>query len=549
MNCLPRLGLSRVHSTSDVLVTAAFGLLVFFAALTSRVGQIDLPPIYDEFFHLLAGQSWAEEGTFRILDGSYVRSALYTMLVGTVFDLSGTTDVAVARFWTAAVPGALLVAIFTLWSRATTDATTAVIVAAMLIFWPTGIEVSQFARFYSVQGFLFICGAITAYVAFTSQRPLLGRSLLLAAALALFALAAHFQIITAVGVAGVGIWVLFYTIVPWFHRADRRGRLAVVAAAIVALALFFGPLAPLLEEAWAIYQSAPPRWDKDIFYYHRTLRDSYPTLWPLYPIACLIALARKPKLAGFSVAIFLTTVIVQSFGIRNDMRYLYQSMPFFFLIWALALRAVAPVLFAGVQGLAVEAMKFMPSRLKGSVATVAVAVALIFAVFANAAYQRSVWLVSGVSDGTLLGQGRQSWPDAAAMLEPWRKASATILTTHPMTGAAELGNFDLVYNETQYWEANVFNGRSEGSGLARPVDPRHGRPVIGTLSELRMLISCRPAGVLVTHKGPASDRYAKDVLTASRGLPAEIVMEEGRNVLLVGWRSKAVSGNFCGELD
>ena len=60
------------------------GMLLLLASLTRFIGIGDHGARTDELFHIIAGRSWAENGSFAIMDGNYERSWLYTVATGII---------------------------------------------------------------------------------------------------------------------------------------------------------------------------------------------------------------------------------------------------------------------------------------------------------------------------------------------------------------------------------------------------------------------------------------------------------------------------------
>ncbi|MEO0360709.1 MAG: hypothetical protein AAF322_06355, partial [Pseudomonadota bacterium] len=151
------------RAAPGALTTAVYALVLFGLALASRVALIDLPPVYDELYQMLPAKSWIERGDFAVLDGFYERSSLFTRIIALSFQAMEEMSVEAARLLPSVVPGALLVTVVFAWTRLVFGALAGWIVAVFVLLWPNGIEVSQFARFYALQGLFFFLGAIAIY--------------------------------------------------------------------------------------------------------------------------------------------------------------------------------------------------------------------------------------------------------------------------------------------------------------------------------------------------------------------------------------------------
>lgn len=536
----------------------AFLAVVTIAALASRVALLAEPPIYDEYFHILAADSWLRHNQTSILDGEYSRAALFTKMMAASLYLFGDNSWTNARIFPSLICGVLLVPVVTYWVMANVGKIAATSCAIFLIFWPVGIETSQFARFYSLQGFLFVLGAIALYATFAaSGRPDWQRAAFAVISAALFLVALPLQLITAIGLIGAAIWVGLFVGLPALLRKRSHLMTGCVIGAAAVAAFFALNLDESVIRLWRIYQTAPPDWQRDVFYYHRNLRDEYPTFWPLFPFACLVAFARAPRLTAYCALIFGVNVFVLSFGIRNDMKYLYQSFPFFFVVWAIFFQVCFDRLWAFLSGRAREAsVQFARGRqFARGAALNASAIAMIvgvvgFAVAANAAFHRSTRLIAGVSDGMLFEEARRAWPEASELIEPWIERDALIVTSHPILAAAFIGDFDVSFNRTHFHDNE--KELSEADRAAQPVyvtDMRDGRPVIAKDAALMRLIQCVPVGVAVFPSPVAGSKFERQFFVNARDLPIELTVSQGRNMALIGWRTRRLlDAAACADL-
>ena len=86
-------------------------LWVGLAALAVFTIGLDRPPEFDELYHVLAARGWLATGELRIADGLYERTALYSMLIGLLFERLGESLV-VARLPSVAASAVLAAALF-----------------------------------------------------------------------------------------------------------------------------------------------------------------------------------------------------------------------------------------------------------------------------------------------------------------------------------------------------------------------------------------------------------------------------------------------------
>ena len=118
------------------------GLLIALVALLFRTQSLNGIERFDEFYHLLAAQGWLDTGAPTILDGQYTRTQLFTGAVKELFRLTGSETVATGRMLAVAA-GALLPPVLFFWVRARAGWLAGLVVAALAILWPHGIEEAQ----------------------------------------------------------------------------------------------------------------------------------------------------------------------------------------------------------------------------------------------------------------------------------------------------------------------------------------------------------------------------------------------------------------------
>lgn len=518
---------------------ALLGLISFALALLTRTALIDEPLIYDEHYHFLPAQSWLAEGTLRVLDGVYERGALFTKLVAASFETMSRQDPAAARLIPSVIPGALLVSLVFLWTRSVVGTTAGWVVLLFLLLWPNGIEVSQYIRFYALQGLLFIAGALLVYGGMAEGILAQRRMLMLAVSVPLFFLALQLQMLTLIGLGAIGIWVAIVLLPNWL-RAHRWLWWPVIAIfASGAAVLVSGALDETISRFWKIYNWAPWPSVPDPTFYHRYLRDSYPTFWPFFPLAALVALCAHPRAASFCLILFGIAFLVISFGALKGVRYLYSSMPFFFVLWAIALQALLPVLWRGVRETASGASSlFLPARGLQIFSAGAVGVSLLFLFGANAAFERAVNLVRGHPDNLLMGKTRWTWPEAYEMTAPWLAKGAVVVTSEEMLAVKWLGGFDIGYNRPRFSELQFTI-----SADVPPFTPdwRTGRPMIGNFKDFERVIACEPVGLFISHTKWLDSGGALRMAEAARATAAEVTISRGVEMALLAWERPAHS--------
>ena len=521
------------QTSRNIWWPALLGLISFALALVTRTGVTGEPLIYDEHYHVLPAQSWLAEGTLRVLDGAYERAAIFTKMVAVSFEIMGNQDPAAARLIPSAIPGALLVTVVFLWTRVVIGSTAGWFVLVFLLLWPNGIEVSQYIRFYALQGLLFVSGALLVYGGLADRAAPRRRALMFAGAAPLFLLALKLQMLTLIGLGAIGLWVAIVLLPGWL-KAYRWLWIPVIAvgSGIIAL-LASGLLDEAINRFWTIYRWAPWPHIDDRFFYHRDFRDNYPTFWPLFPLAALVALRAYPRVASFCLVLFTVAFVVQTFGTLKNIRYLYPAMPFFFVLWAAALQALLPKAKDFIQRTAREALSpFIPTASIGAGSTLVIAISLLFLFGANAAFERSINLVRGQPAKVLLGKTRWTWPEAREMAEPWLAKGAIVVTSEEMLAVKWLGDYDVGYNRPRFSEMQFT--------IAPDIPPftddwRSGRPLIGLFEDMSRIIACEPVGIFITNARWLDSGGALRMAEAAQATGARVTTERRRGMALLAW--------------
>lgn len=460
--------------------TLIFGGFVFLAALLGRVGHLYADPSYDELYHILAAQSWLSDGSLRLYQGSYDRTPIFTALTGWMFWLAGEPNLAMARVPTVGF-GSLGAAAAALWSRRIAGPKVGWIVAFFVIFWPSGIQLSQTIRFYTLHGALFFAGAIAVYHLFAPGQKAETRLALLAFALAALWSAKLFQDSTLVGILGLVVWAAGFVALPMILRHRHRAVILLIVSALL-LAILAGVVASgMLASVWAKYTTSP--WGRDFTAYHRIFSRFYPAPWSLTPLLAVLALRSFPRPAAFCTTLIVVGLIVHSFAGVQNVRYVYYLTPFLFTLWAMGLVVLVPALVRMTQ----QALSGMPGLLgHGRARQLALALIACFAIVAQDAVPAAVKLMVGrfavpfarVTD----------WSAARPEIERLVDQGALIVTNDDLSAVYYLGGFDVVFSNNWLPEMN-------DTEFAR--DPRTGRPLISDPASLRRLVRAYPDGAFV----------------------------------------------------
>jgi len=472
--------------------------LLFILSMTVRLIHINHTPIYDEFYHILAAQSWLQEGSMRIAEnGSYTRGALFTVIVAGMFKLVGASLVA-ARI-PAVVAGSLWVAALYLWTRRTAGRTAGWAAALLLCFAPGVISSSEVARFYSLQGLCFLIGAAGFYFLLQEQGSRRAKFGVGAAAVMAFGAALHLQINTAIGLAGVALWIAVKVVFAVRQRTARRAAFVAVFVAVVCIAVLAASRSESLDRLLAA-----SRWvalwnagDSNNFrYYHYWFLDQYPTLWTLFPLAALIGLARQPAPAFFSVCVFGVSLILHSLAAAKEGRYLLYSIPFFFALWGIGIAQVLPAIRDQISTIVQQTLWTKPRRpVAISLSAALLAGALGFIIAANPAFPLTYRMLSAGDAGWPRPgyRGHPDWAAAADALKPLAAAADVVVASVSVKSLYYLGRCDVELRAD-----NLFFG-----GFVAPeftIDPRTGRPVISAPESLGRMMQRYPTGLVVMER-------------------------------------------------
>jgi hypothetical protein len=345
-------------------VLIAAGLSVVVALMVRTV--IDHAPQYDELLHFLAARSLLERGTPAIADGQYLRAIGFTRLVALSMHLFGVTLVA-ARI-PAAVSAALLVVATSVFATRQAGWLAGLSAGLVLCAAPFTIDLAVFCRFYSLQALLILCAASACYAAIAPGRATpwkLGLALL---AFGILAVAFHLQGTTAIAavgmVAGAGAVSMFDHWLRVRAFVHRRWLALLIGAAVLSIAF---ALAPFARDLLHVLRAAP-LWAHDFidqpYYYVSVFAHRMPLIWPLFPVAIVIALRNQPRLTIFCSVVFVFAFVVHSLAAEKAVRYVYYAVPFLSIVYGCAISSVLayalrPALASGEMPAAVRSTGFI----------------------------------------------------------------------------------------------------------------------------------------------------------------------------------------------
>jgi hypothetical protein len=456
----------------------------------------------DELYQVLAARQYLVDGTLSITGGEpYVRGEALTRVVAVLFSVLGESAF-VARL-PSLVCGGLAVAVLYLWLRSHGERLAAAVAALLLAVDPEIVKLSQMVRFYTPQILLFLIGVI-AVAALVERRRNLPATLALAAvgAASLF-FAYQLQIVTLIGISGLGLYVALVLGQPLIAaaRAGLPGRLlllltvaAVVGAGVVAFRSGFVDELLFLAtytDQWGL-ESA-----QNLGFYVGRMLDGYPGLWTAFGLAAVLAATRQLRLTLLCVCIFGTAFAVHSLLAWKAERYLYYSVPFFFVVLGVALARVAGPFVALVEGLVRQstALRTRP-RLAHAARNAIVAGVILFAALSHPALIRSVrnLFLDPSYRHPGMGKGSLSWSRAAQALQPLVTQADVVVATDDLKSIYYLGRVDYVLHRDHLFEDRP---AEQGPRPEFSTDVKINRPMVSEPASIARIMACNENGLIV----------------------------------------------------
>jgi hypothetical protein len=483
---------SRGESKAQIALAVC---ALFIGALLIRLVKLNSPADFDEMYTVLAAHGWLIDGEPRIAEGLYDRARLYTIIVAWFFDWFG--DGIVTARLPSVIAGSLLVVAVFLWTRSVAGSLAAWIAALFVGLDPNSIQVSQFARFYALQGLIFWLVAIGVYQLGTRRFDPLTAIPLAIACLLGFLFARHFQILTAMGLVGLLLWLAAAAGLPALLSLRDRPALfwstiagfVVLAAVAFAVTVVSGLLGALIQE----YRFTPLHAmavRNEVWFYHLALIERFPSLWPLFPVAALLAIAARPRVALFCLCVFVPGFALLSFGGMKQLKYLYFLVPFLFIIWAIALAELLALLREAVVSVTDRALQAgAPGLPRRPARWVLIAGCIVFLILANGAPARTLLLPFGIN---LTPEGAPvDWAAAGETLRPLVDNASIVLTNDELAILYYLGRYDVTVSGSRLSELK------DGQEFSR--DNRTGRPVVSSPESVELIMACYPNGLLLTN--------------------------------------------------
>jgi hypothetical protein len=531
--------LGRLPSARD----AALCFVVAFSTALAYVLWDREPLFWDEYYHLLAARSWATDGSFGIGDGIYERAAWLSTSVGLLFRWFGES-IAVARLAMAGITSAWVLLVFT-WVHREAGRAAAWIAALTFGLSPVVLINSTMLRFYGVVGILLCLAAIGLYVLVDRVRDW-PRGLALAIGSGLCLLVSYrITPITRLWAVGLMVW-LFVAGGVQALRSGRAARLVLpVGVAVVGAVLLQQWTSGALDDLWGVYRAAPA-WSLErggeLRWYERMIRSDYPTLWTLFPLAVVLALPRRPRLTSLCLSVFMVGLALLSGAGPKAERYALPILPFFFIVWAIALTELAPVFRSWLTRLLSSSLPSGTPPAIGRAARIAVfGTVVAFVVLTNPGFARLRQLPAGhlTSEDRPargLGAGPVAWQELAPALREVMEGVDVVVTANALQTFYHVGDFDYEMHPTLIAELSPAEEFS--------VDHRTGRPVISMLASLEQVVSRHPSGVVFGERwrwGSWWGGFAPDVVDYVRMNMEEVALPRELAVTAYRWGSPAGS--------
>jgi hypothetical protein len=469
-------------------------LLIAAVALAVRLIHLDALYFTDDYYHLLAAQSWLRDGTLSIAGGTpYERASLFTYLVAGVMHVFGESSY-VARL-PVALAGAAWVTLLFVWLRAQAGRTAAWAAALLFCIDPGAISLSRVVRFYTLHGLAFLGVAIGVHHLAT-RAELRPRSAVVGlGVIAAFALAYHLQVTTVVGAIALVVWLLV-DLTPRVIRLIRQGSKEhltwTTGIGIGVLLLFGGALvySGLAAEYLRRFQGVP-MWAAErqdaVGYYFRDLRRAYPMLVALSPVAAVVTIARNGRLGVFCVTLFCVPFLLHSLAAFKAERFLAYAMPFFFAIWGMAIAAVLPALFRAAESTVAQVLSVRARppwlRLGAGFLLIVMAVGVGHS---SPALEEAYELVRPGQPPPL--DWRPNWVEARPLLAGPADSADVVVGTFGPSILYNLGRLDVVVGRIQ---VSADNGGEFAEAL------QLGIPAIAEPESMETLIRCHPSGLVV----------------------------------------------------
>ena len=473
----------------DVAVVAGLALVI-------RLLQVDRPPQFDELYHVLAARSWAHDGTLTVGTGAYTRAAGFTVLIGLFFKLLGD-GLVVARL-PSIIAGTLWVAAVHRWTGRQAGRLAGGAAGILFGLDPSSIYLSEFARFYALQALLVWLGAMALYDLLEERQAGWAATRSCAVMAVTWLAALYLQITTLIALLAVGLWAAWRVggRLLAAARRDHRARWLLVALAALLIAVAAAMAATGVPDRLYAQYRATPIWGEptvsDWRYYERWFLGRYPLLWLLLPLAAVSALLAQRRAAGFALTVFAVSFAVISGAALKTERYMSFALPFFFVIWGMAVAAWAPEIgrFTG-RIAAWLAPAGWSSRVRTAAGWLVVAGFGGWVVVHDPAFAMTGEMAR--RDWNAKAYEESDWAHAAPELRRLADSADVVISTALPKTLYYIGRGDVTLSLTELGEL----GRKNGKPIEFKVDERTGRPAISSPESVERIMACYRRGLVL----------------------------------------------------
>ncbi len=546
MNAFARSKLSENLTNTNVgrstYLTVGFVFLsatVFF--IITRLGLLDHLAIYDELYHKLTALSWKETAQPTILDGQYRRALFYTIANASIFEYFNTNDIYYPRLILSVLPAALMCASIISWIYLNAGLATSALVAVFLGFWPLGIEVAQFNRFYAAHGLFLWIMIISTFAAFNEKRSPVFRLFLLFLSAISGAAAVGLQLISLVTVAGIFVWIAVFHFLPNLHPRTLKisyRKIAIAFVGLLSVLCIYYFFSRSIVYFVQLLHWDPTGSNVDLTYYSRRIREFYPIFWGISGFFLIISLLKLPKLTLFLATILFFQFLVISISSHKGDRFLFHIMPSIFVIWSVGLCGVfehfRKLFITDKKDFRGENLFFQKHR---STALCLLVFSTIFCLATIPALTRSAGLISGEGGVTkMLTEPRLDWQTAAEFSMDVLEQGGVIVTNKELHAIEILGDIDFGFNKSRLAELNT-NSRPFS------LDPRIGRPLIDDVGSFEKIINCFPVGLfLVSDRWWWGSRLARKIEAMVRSRFDDTDLRIDGDFVMLVWRGDGEIG-------
>ena len=495
-----------------VVILTCLALMLSCWLLVRSTSRADIIPTNDELYHIVAMSSIAEDRGPAIYQGYYPRAQLYT----TYLSLFADVETPLNNYQNAKQANQILfvffVAAFWLTLLSITSWQVALTATILLLISKHSVEYAGTVRFYMAHAVFFWLGTVAMYrfaLPIDSFRLRWSGGLWLLFAAVSFAIAAHLQLTTLVGLVGLGFWLVLAAWMRFFDRltAVHYAAIALLGAVAVGLAFLVLPMQQLLD---TYLHAAAWNEGSSTKYYYWMMSNYYVAMVAVLPIAMWIAVTTRDRFGMLSACVFCLGILLHSFAGNKDDRYVYYLLPFIFYLIALLACWTGGKLLQSFS----EFCRPLKTPLRRASVPLGIAAVLgcgmVFLLFNTG----TVRVIKGVAEGSVKNFEDARWDLAAQHLSDKLSSVDVVMTNSP----------SHVYFYTQ--QAPVGMGRSRLTSSRDPrefaLDSRTGFMLISEPQSLRSILHCYPQGLIIAEQR----QWRNNPNTGFNGEVADIVEAE-----------------------